>query len=73
MAKHVLTFTGDIPNDAMKQHAILGNPDVVAARGALEAALTKAGAPHAAESKVVRTPAPGAAPRGRRPAAAAAE
>lgn len=52
--KHVLTFTGVLPDDEMAKAKVLGHPEVHAARDALLVALKEAGAEHVAESKVHR-------------------
>jgi hypothetical protein len=52
--KHVMTFTGYLPDDAMKQAQVLGNADVHACRDALSEALKKAGVEHVVVSKIHR-------------------
>lgn len=52
--KHVMTFTGYLPDDAMKQSQVLGNADVHACRDALSEALKKAGVEHVVVSKIHR-------------------
>lgn len=52
--KHVMTFTGYLPDDAMKQAQVLGNSDVHACRDALSEALKKAGVEHVVVSKIHR-------------------
>lgn len=52
--KHVMTFTGYLPDDAMKQAKVLGDADVHAARDTLSEALKKAGVEHVVVSKIHR-------------------
>lgn len=62
LIRHVMTFEGKLPDDAMKQALILGNLKVHAARDALSEAFKEAGCEHAVVSKTHREGAKG--PRG---------
>ena len=52
--RHVLTFTGSLPADEMERHALLTkNPEILASRQALAAALTKEVFNHEHTSKLI--------------------
>ena len=66
MAKHVLTFEGDVPDDEAARAEIHANPEVKAAKQALLDAFKKAGHPHTTTTKITK------ARSGRKPAVRAA-
>ena len=68
MAKHILIFEGDVPEDEAARAEIHAHPDVKAAKQAMLDAFKKAGHPHTMTTKITKARKTGG---GRKPRAVA--